>query len=133
MKQHTHRIARRHAFTLMEMLVVVAIIVMLAGLGGYYYIKQLDQAKRSAARNQVRTTLTAACETYCIDHGTFPPSLDVLLVGPDELGHGPYLKTADSLLDPWSRPYQYAAEGPNNGGRQPDIWCETASGPIGNW
>jgi len=122
----------RHAFTLMEMLVVVAIIVMLAGLGGYYYIKQLDTAKQSTARTQVKTTLTQAVETYYIQHNsTYPPSLDALLM-PDDFG-GPYLKTADALRDPWGHPYQYDPNGTNNAGRQPDIWAQSPAGPIGNW
>jgi general secretion pathway protein G len=133
MQTRTHRAVRRHAFTLMEMLVVVAIIVMLAGLGGYYYIKQLDQAKRSTAKNQVKTTLTTAVESYYIDHNSnYPASLDVLLVGDDQ-GYGPYLKTADALRDPWGNPYHYDPNGPNNAGRQPDIWSDSPQGQIGNW
>jgi general secretion pathway protein G len=133
MQTQPNRAVRRHAFTLMEMLVVVAIIVMLAGLGGYYYIKQLDQAKRSTAKSQVKTTLTSAVETYYIDHNSsYPPSLDMLL-NADEQGMGPYLKTRDALIDPWGHPYSYDPNGPNNGGRQPDIWSNSPVGPIGNW
>jgi general secretion pathway protein G len=129
----TSSAAVRAAFTLMEMLVVVAIIVTLAGIGGYYYLRQADEAKKNAARIQVKTTLTQACENYYIDHNsTWPPSLDALLVQ-DEAGKGPYLKDADALRDPWGRPYQYNAAGPNNNGRQPDIWSDSPQGQIGNW
>jgi general secretion pathway protein G len=121
----------RQGFTLMEMLVVVAIIVMLAGLGGYYYMQQLDKAKQSVARNQVKTTLTQACDTYKIDHGDYPASLDALLAK-DDAG-GPYLKTADALKDPWGKHYQYNPQGPNNAGRQPDIWSDGSGVQIGNW
>jgi len=128
----TQRRIARHAFTLMEMLVVVAIIVMLAGLGGYYYVKQLDQAKRSTARSQAKTTLTQACETYFLDHSTYPPNLEALLVETD--GKGPYLKSADAIKDPWGQPFQYNAQGPNNSGRQPDIWATAPGGvQVGNW
>jgi len=127
----SHRTVR-HAFTLMEMLVVVAIIVMLAGLGGYYYMKELDKAKRGAARTQVKTTLTQACASYEIDHGQRPASLMDLLVA-DETGHGPYLTTADAVRDPWGQPYQYNPDGPNNAGRQPDIWSQSSGVMIGNW
>jgi general secretion pathway protein G len=121
----------RRAFTLMEMLVVVAIIVMLAGLGGFFYMQQLDKSKQQMARAQVKTTLTQACEVYKVDHGSFPANLMALL-GQDEQG-GPYLKTMDALKDPWGKPYQYNAQGPNNAGRQPDIWADGPLGQIGNW
>jgi general secretion pathway protein G len=123
----------RTAFTLMEMLVVVAIIVMLAGLGGYYYVKQLDQSKLNTARVQVKTTLTQACENYYVDHqSNYPASLEALLES-DAEGHGPYLKNREALVDPWGKPYQYNSAGPNNGGKQPDIWADSPKGQIGNW
>jgi len=101
-------------------------------MGGYYYIKQLDKSKQSTAKSQVKTTLTQAVETYYIDHNSnYPPSLDVL-INQDEFG-GPYLKTRDALMDPWGHPYSYDPNGPNNGGRQPDIWSNSPVGPIGNW
>src|SRR5438552_18222927 len=90
---------RRAAFTLMEMLVVVAIIVALAGLGGYYFMGQLEASKESTAQVQART-IQQAVETYQIDHSTFPPTLDVLLQR-DADGKGLYLKSRDALLDPW--------------------------------
>lgn len=127
----------RPGFTLMEMLVVVAIIVALAGLGGYYFLGSQRDALKAAAKVQLQT-LTQACESYATRHnGAFPPSLDVLIV-PDEYGSVD-LKRADALLDPWStptqpRPFQYDPRGTNNGGRAPDIWCIAPDGTqIGNW
>jgi general secretion pathway protein G len=121
----------RRAFTLMEMLVVVAIIVMLAGLGGFFYMQQLDKSKVNLARAHIKTTLTQGCEVYKVDHGSFPGNLTALLVQ-DEQG-GPYLKTADALKDPWGKPYQYNPQGPKNAGRQPDIWSDGSGVEIGNW
>lgn len=122
----------RRGFTLMEILVVVTIILILAGLGGYYLIGQANEARKSAAKIQVKT-LTQAAETYNLDHlGNYPPNLQILLTR-DGAGKGPYLKNQDALIDPWGNPYQYNAAGPMNNGTQPDIWSESQYGKIGNW
>jgi general secretion pathway protein G len=131
------RIARA-AFTLMEMLVVVAIIVALAGMGGFYFMNQLKESQRKTAYIQVKTTLTQAVDAYMVDHNQIPPAGLETLIVKDEYGYGPYLKTADALIDPWGNMYQYNAAGPENMARhqipQPDIWSESpAYGKIGNW
>jgi general secretion pathway protein G len=129
--RHLQRRVVRQAFTLMEMLVVVAIIVVLAGIGGYYYMGQLDRAKLSAAKLQVNE-LSKACETYEMNNGSRPPSLAALLQADQATGK-PLLDRADALLTPWSTQYMYDANGPRNNGLKPDIWAETPNGPIGNW
>lgn len=122
----------RRGFTLMEILVVVTIILILAGLGGYYLIGQANEARKSAAKIQVKV-LTQAAETYNLDHqGNYPQSLGQLLLK-DATGKGPYLKNQDALIDPWGNPYQYNAAGSFNNGTQPDIWSESQYGKIGNW
>ncbi len=126
------RQAARQAFTLMEMLVVVAIIVALAGIGGYYYLQRVDEAKKQVAQTQSKDTLTKAVQTYKLDHGDYPASLEALLVRTED-GHGPYLDNVEALVDPWGRPYQYNPAGPNNNGLKPDIWSESPFGPLGNW
>jgi general secretion pathway protein G len=129
--QHQPQRQARRAFTLMEMLVVVAIIVMLAGIGGYYFVQAQEDAKKGTAKAQTKV-LTQACEAYRISHGNWPASLSVLLQADEE--SGAQLKTADALIDPWKQPYQYNAAGPQNGGRQPDIWANSPQGQqIGNW
>jgi general secretion pathway protein G len=124
----------RHGFTLMEILVVVAIIVILAGLGGYYLIGQVDGARKGAAKTQIRT-LTQAAENYNLDNLTWPPNLQALTMRTAN-GKGPYLKNADYLIDPWGNPYQYDISCQKNNGTQPDIWSIGPPGTnqfIGNW
>ena len=128
--QHQTQRQSRRAFTLMEMLVVVAIIVMLAGIGGYYYIKQLDSAKISTVKAQTKV-LTEAAESYYVNHGSYPANLQALLQQTEQ--GGPYLKSADAIIDPWGRQYQYNQAGTRNGGTQPDIWADTPQGQVGNW
>jgi general secretion pathway protein G len=123
----------RSAFTLMEMLVVVAIIVALAGMGGYYYFAQLDKANESKAKVQVKTTLKQACDTYRLNNGHYPESLEILL-HPDQANAGkPYLENREAITDPWGQPYGYDANGQHNGGDRPDIWANSPRGQIGNW
>jgi general secretion pathway protein G len=121
----------RTGFTLMEILVVVAIIVILAGLGGYYLLGQVDEARKGAAKTQIRT-LTTAAENFKLDHFDWPPNLGALVQRTN--GKGPYLKNQDYLMDPWGHPYQYDASGAKNNGTQPDIWANGPGGiVIGNW
>jgi general secretion pathway protein G len=128
---------RRLAFTLMEMLIVVAIIVMLAGLGGYYVIGRYEEAKVSTARFKAQQ-ISNAIKTYYIDHDQYPPDLTVLLQK-SELGKGPYLTQQDDILDPWGKAYQYDPSGQQNAGvgaviQTPDVFTTTPDGrTVGNW
>jgi general secretion pathway protein G len=126
---------QRAAFTLMEMLIVVAIIVALAGIGGYYLIGALSGAQKDAAYLQTKA-LTAACTGYAAKHaGDFPESLDQLLQ--KDAAGGPFLESPDALLDPWGQRYQYDKSGPMNNAMKPDIWTidqkDPAKAKIGNW
>jgi general secretion pathway protein G len=124
--------ALRTAFTLMEMLVVVAIIVMLAGVGGFYFVNQQRHSQKKTAEIQVRA-LTQMCEAFATNNNTeYPRELPDLLR--EDVVGGPYLKTVDGLVDPWGQQYQYVFPGTINGGRQPDIWTDAPDGTrIGNW
>jgi general secretion pathway protein G len=125
---------RRAAFTLMEMLVVVAIIVALAGVGGYFLIGQLSQSQRDVARLQVKGPLQTAVGTYYTRNNRWPQSLDELLQT-DAKGRPPILEDKDALTDPWQGRYQYDPAGPRNNGRRPDIWAVDPKdgAQIGNW
>jgi general secretion pathway protein G len=121
----------RGAFTLMEMLVVVAILVVLAGIGGYYYMGSLDTAKENAAKLQI-DVLTKASQAYEVENGERPSSL-VALTQPYGT-NPPKLDDPTKIMDPWNKQYQYNAQGPNNGGMKPDIWTISPKGKqIGNW
>jgi general secretion pathway protein G len=123
----------RTAFTLMEMLVVVAIIVALAGMGGYYYFAQLDKANESKAKTQVKTTLEQAAKTYYTNNRMWPENLQILLQADPNNAGKPYLESQEAIIDPWNQPYGYDAGGAHNNGLKPDIWANSPRGQIGNW
>jgi general secretion pathway protein G len=125
--------ATRRAFTLMEMLIVVAIIVILAGIGTFYLLPQFEQSKVGVARAGAYN-IEKAVITYYKDHDQYPtdPSL---LCQKDQAGYGPYIPQ-DALLDPWGKMYTIDPSGSisGNGGAKPDVYTTGPNGQtIGNW
>lgn len=126
----------RAAFTLMEMMVVVAILVVLVGVAVPIYIRYLDDSKVKRARTDVET-LTKVVETFYYEHGHYPEHLRELVTPPTGKA---YIKQT-ALLDPWDQEYESSL--PNVGqnmaqisGEGPDIFSRGPPGgnqPIGNW
>jgi len=105
---------RSAGFTLLELLIVLAIIGLLVGYVGPRFFGQLEQSEIKVARAQIRG-LEQALEQYRIDVGRFPTSeqgLEALNTPPPGARNwqGPYLKKAVPL-DPWGSPYQLRAPG----------------------
>jgi general secretion pathway protein G len=123
----------RAGFTLMEMLVVVAIIVLLAAMAVPLVMGRLEEAKISRAKVDAKT-IAEACEMYQLKYGNLPNTLEELTM-PGADGSKPFLETKH-LLDPWSRQYQYLVNGPHNVvSGKPDVWSAGPNGNMqyGNW
>jgi general secretion pathway protein G len=129
---------KRLGFSLIEMLIVLAIIGMIVGLivqnfGGIFAGNQID-----AAKSFVENSLEAPLTQYKIHMGSYPPNLQALLTSPgSDNGRwkGPYIKKMPE--DPWGRPYEYRFPGTKNPSGY-DLFSlgpdGTASGDdIGNW
>src|SRR6516225_8681848 len=115
---------RRSAFTLLEVLIVVSIIVILASLGGYYAFRAYEDAQISEAKIKA-TSISKALEGYKLNNsGTYPNDLNELVHPPSGR---PYLGP-EELLDPWGKPYQFDANGPHNNGLKADVYTQTPQG-----
>jgi general secretion pathway protein G len=102
MKKASHR-----GFTLIELLIVMAILGMLAALVGPALFSNLGKGKRAAAQTQL-SQLATALDTYRLDIGQYPRSLDGLRENDTgrDLWNGPYLR-GEVPKDPWGNDYQY--------------------------
>lgn len=106
----------QRGFTLLELLVVVAIIGLLAAYVGPRYFSQIGRSEVAVAQAQIEA-FDRALDTYRIDVGRYPSveqGLIVLIVRPDneKKWRGPYLQK-DVPQDPWGHQYLYRQPGPN--------------------
>lgn len=118
----TPRVFARGArgFTLLELLVVVIVLGLLAGLVAPQIFGRVGEAKAGTARTQM-ALLATALDSYRLDNGAYPTTeqgLEALREKPTREPvpsnwRGPYLRKAVPL-DPWDRPYLYRAPGSRN-------------------
>jgi general secretion pathway protein G len=112
----------RRGFTLVELLVVMAIIALLAALVAPKVFPKLGKGKTSAAKAQIEL-LGQALDQYRLDTGHYPTTaqgLQALLTNPgDQKWEGPYLTKNVIPADPWGNPYNYACPGTHG---EYDIW-----------
>ncbi len=109
-----HRADAQLGFTLLELLVVIVIIGLLAGLVAPRYFDQVSKSNTKIARAQI-DALEKALDQYRLDVGRYPTTeqgLPALVSRPQNLEKwaGPYLKKAVPP-DPWGGPYAYKAPG----------------------
>lgn len=120
---------RRSGFTLIEILLVVVIIGILAGIGIPALSGKSEKAKIAQAQGNI-TMLSMGVREYEIMNGDYPSSLEGLL---DTSKGGPFLEKNSIPMDPWGKPYAYQAPGSHNS-HTFDISCTSPKGTVvNNW
>ena len=102
---------RQRGFTLLELLVVLAILGLLIGLVAPAALRQLESSKEKIAHQSIER-IAGVLDIYKLDVGTYPTTeqgLLALVARPTGVTrwNGPYLKGENVPQDPWGRPFVY--------------------------
>lgn len=109
----------QRGFTLVELLLVLVILALIAGLVLPGIIGKAESAKAKAASSQI-SRISMSVESFYLDTGNTPSSLEELVNEPSGVTgwNGPYIKNT-LLNDPWGQAYKYAVPGEHG---DFDIW-----------
>ena len=146
MSEHPLPSRARRGFTLVEILLAIAIVGMLVGLAVSRIDSIFGQSQEQIARLFVGDSMKTAMLRYRMDLGDYPNSaegLKALIVAPEDKvdrWKGPYIEAKGGELprDPWGEPYQYRCPGSRNTdgydlySKGRDRAADTAD-DIGNW
>ncbi len=130
-------------FTLLELLVVLAIMGLLAAIVAPQVLKYLGSSRTQTAKVQIQN-ISTALELFKLDVGRYPTQeegLAALVTAPQTATgwNGPYLQKSTALMDPWGQPYLWRIPGQHG---EADIYtlgsdkAEGGSGEardVGNW
>lgn len=147
MKKTTQHKNREAGFTLIELMVVIVILGLLAGLILPRFMGESDKAKQQTARTQM-SILETALKMYKLDNGSYPTTEQGLkaLVEPPTSGNlpkswrkGGYLEKGKVPKDPWKNEFIYVSPGSHGDfditslGADGEAGGEDADKDINNW
>jgi general secretion pathway protein G len=133
------RVARAAGFSLIEMLAVIVLIGIVAGIVVQQVGKNVDKGKYGAGKAQVQA-LAGKIEAYALDNGSPPARLEDLTSKPGNATNwmGPYAKESD-LKDPFGHAFQYRAPGEHGDfdvlflGKDGQAGGDGVNADYGNW
>ncbi|WP_407678567.1 type II secretion system protein GspG [Candidatus Seribacter sulfatis] len=129
--KHSLRRTKQRGFTLVEILIVLALIGIVAGLAMSNLGEIFGGGKVKAAQTWVNSTGEAYVTSYFALVGEYPKSLADLKTPP--AGTPPFVKRSSDLQDPWGKDYIYQYPGTHNPGSF-DISTTAPDGTVlGNW
>jgi general secretion pathway protein G len=109
-KYNQDRVSKQSAFTLVEMLLVVAIIGILAAVVAAKFGGKADDARIAATRASIQS-ISTAIDTYEVDVGRYPSSVQALVSGSGEPNwKGPYIK-GGAPSDQWGTAFSLTVQG----------------------
>jgi general secretion pathway protein G len=143
MRKLTRRTRSDAGFTLLELLVVLAIMGLLAAIVAPQVLKYLGSSRSETAKEQIKN-VNAALEHYHLDVGRYPTPGEgrkALVAQPQTAAgwNGPYLKKASALDDPWGQAYIYKVPGAHGDVDVYTLGSDKAEGgsgeakDVGNW
>ena len=126
---------QQRGMTLVELLVVLVILGLLAGLVGPQVLNQLGGAKTKTALVQIKD-LEQGAELFKLDVGRYPSAqegLNALIEKPQTAPgwNGPYLKERRIPLDPWGHSYHYVFPDSHGGLQIYSLGADNAEGGTG--
>lgn len=121
------RVRTSEGFTIIEIVLVIAIMAIMAAVAipGYFWVQAW--AKERAARSTM-ASLKTAISSYKLTVGSYPKSLEELIQKPTDTrvaSHwaGPYMEKEEIPLDPWNQPYHYQYT-PGQGKHQYELYSD---------
>lgn len=122
----------RSGFTLLEVLVVVAILVILASVATFAVVRYMRDAKLNQATLQMQK-IEQACKAYFTQTGgNYPQSLQELVV-PGQAGPPLLEGGADAITDPWGKPYNIDLESDSVGNQRLVVFTTDDYGQRITW
>jgi len=113
---------RTGGFSLLELMLVLAIIGVLTAVAAWSVYGQGEKAKRKATRASM-AIIKGALDQYHLDKSVWPASLSAL-----QAGNTPYLEKSKPLVDGWGQPFLYQAPGSN--GHEFDLFSKGGNGQF---
>ena len=113
----------RAGFTLMELLVVVAILLVLTSVAVPLYMSYLERSKGGTAKSYASILAGELKNFYVVNGGNYPPENDWSMLSS---------LTINPPLDPWGSPYQWAlTPAPSGEFAIPVVWSVGPNGDQG--